>query len=200
MIRFLFRLVFRAVALVVLAGMALFVYHLYDSGQLPGVKRQIEDVTVKASVVAAFKLHKDLSERDIRVEADGSHVALRGAVSSDAERDQAVELASNVEGVETVTSELEIIEGLKREDRTTETGDKSFGQRIDETALLTKVRAALHLDRAIREIDLDVRVDGSSVIISGTVPSEELAKRIRDKVASVSGVESVEARLEAESP
>jgi len=201
-IRFVFRLIFRVISFLVLLAVILAVYYLYDSGQLPGVKRKIEDTAVTASVMAAIKLHKDLSERTIRVDTEGTVVTLTGAVASEAEAARAIELASNVEGVKSVTSRLVVSESLTEEadPEDGEVDDRSFGQRLDDTALLTKVRAALHLDRETRAIELDIHVDAGAVVLTGTVDTEELADRIRKRVESVSGVRSVDAQLEIVEP
>ena len=67
MFRFVFRMVFRAITLVILAGTAFVLYHLYESGQLPFIQRAIEDTAVTASVRAGFAIHRDLADRPIHV-------------------------------------------------------------------------------------------------------------------------------------
>ena len=63
---------------------------------------------------------------------------------------------------------------------------------------MTKIRTALHLDREARKIDVDIQVSAGRVVLRGEVPSEELAERIRTRVASVGGVESLHDELELE--
>lgn len=197
MFRFLFRIVFRAVSLVIVLGIAFIVYHLYTSGQLPYIRQVVEDTAVTGSVTAAFAVHRDLSERPIDIATEEGVVTLSGAVGSKAERESAEELASHVEGVEGVDNRLEVDPKLgSNEDAEHES--RSLGQRIDDAALLTKIRTALHLDREVREIELDIQVSEGRVIVRGEVPSEELAERIRTRVASVGGVETLDDELELE--
>ena len=106
MFRFLFRLAFRVVSLVLLLGIAFVVYHLYTSGQLPYIQRAVEDTAVTGSVKAAFAVHRDLSKRPIEIETDRRVVRLSGEVASEQERESAEELAANVDGVEGVENRM----------------------------------------------------------------------------------------------
>ncbi len=196
MFQFLFRLVFRVVSLVLLLGIAFVVYHLYRSGQLPYIQRAIEDTAVTGSVKAAFAVHRDLANRPIDIATDGGVVTLSGEVASKEERESAEELAANVEGVESVENRLEVDADMGEVEA--DPSPKSLGQRLDDVALLTKIRTALHLDREARKIDVDIQVSSGRVVLRGEVPSEELAERIRTRVASVGGVESLDDELELE--
>lgn len=196
MFRFLFRLAFRVVSLVLLLGIAYVVYHLYTSGQLPYIQRAVEDTAVTGSVKAAFAVHRDLSHRPIEIETDSGVVLLSGEVASTEERENAEELAANVEGVEGVENRLAVDAALGEIEA--DSSPKSFGQRLDDAALLTKIRTALHLDREARKIDVEIQVSAGRVVLRGEVPTEELAERIRTRVASVGGVESLDDKLELE--
>lgn len=194
MIRALFRVFLRAVSLALVLGVAFIVYHLYTSGHLPYIRRVVEDTAVTGSVTAAFAVHRDLSARPIEIATESGVVTLSGAVGSEEERDSAEELATHVEGVESVDNHLEIDPDLGSDGEEPET--RSLGQRIDDAALLTKIRTALHLDRDVRQIDVDIEVSEGRVVLRGEVPSEEIAERIRTRVASVGGVESLDDGLE----
>lgn len=196
MFRFLFKLVFRVVSLVLLLGIAYVGYHLYASGQLPTIQRALEDTAVTGSVKAAFAVHRDLSKRPIEIETDRRIVRLSGEVASEQERESAEELAANVEGVEGVENRLAVDASLGKVEA--DSSPRSFGQRLDDAALLTKIRTALHLDREARKIDVDIHVSAGRVVLRGEVPTEELADRIRNRVASVAGVKSLDDELELE--
>ena len=184
------------VSLVLLLGIAFVAYHLYTSGQLPYIQRAVEDTTVTGSVKAAFAVHRDLSKRPIEIETDRRVVRLSGEVASEQERESAEELAANVEGVEGVENRLAVDAALGAIEA--DSSPKSLGQRLDDAALLTKIRTALHLDREARKIDVDIQVSAGRVVLRGEVPTEELADRIRTRVASVGGVESLDDELELE--
>jgi osmotically-inducible protein OsmY len=191
MIRALFRMLFRGVLFVVLAAAALGVYHLYRTGRLPMVERAFEDTALRGAVAAAFAIHRDLSRRDITVSADGGTVELSGRVGSEEEKAAAEELAGSVEGVTEVANRLEVDDDLSA--RSEET--PSLGDKLDDVALLAKVRTALHLDREARRLELDVAVSSGTVVLKGVVPTEALAERIRTRVRSVGGVSELDDQL-----
>ena len=192
MFRFVFRLVAKAITLVILAGAAFVVYHLYESGQLPFIQHAIEDTAVTASVRAGFAIYRDLADRPIHVSTAGRVVTLSGRVASEEERSEAEAIASTIEGVDAIANHLET--GL--EEAVAETHGKSLGERLDDAALLAKIRTALHLDRDVRKLDVDIRVSSGQVILRGEIPSEALMERIRTRVAGVRGVERLEDELE----
>jgi osmotically-inducible protein OsmY len=194
MFRALIRTFFRGVLVLVVVAGAILLYQLYRSGNLATVKRAVEDTTVVGSVKAAYALHRDLSHRSIGVEASSGRVVLSGKVRSEAERSQAESLARSVDGVEEVENALEIDPGLEPP-----SGElRSLGERIDDVALLAKIRTALRLDRETKALDLEVHVTEGAVRIRGRVPSEALVERVRDRVGTVSGVETIDVELEVE--
>jgi osmotically-inducible protein OsmY len=75
---------------------------------------------------------------------------------------------------------------------------RSLGEAIDDAALLAKVRAALRLDRETKDLPIAVSVRDGTVTLEGRVPSEELRKRLLERVGSVSGVEKVDDRMRVE--
>lgn len=198
MFRFLFRFVFRVVSIVVLLGIAFGVYHLYTSGKLPYIQRVVEDTAVTGSVKAAFAVHRVFGERPIAITTDRGVVMLSGDVASSKERDAAEELASNVEGVVSVENHLEIDEALNNE--SPDVATRSLGQRVDDAALLGRIRTALHLDRDMRKIEVDIQVSEGRVMLRGEVATEEIAQQIRTRVASVAGVESLDDELKLGAP
>jgi osmotically-inducible protein OsmY len=194
MFRALIRTFFRGLlALVVVAG-AILLYHLYRSGNLGTMQRAVEDAAVVGSVKAAYALHRDLSHRSIGVEASSGRVLLSGKVRSEVERSQAESLARSVDGVQEVENALQVDPELD----SPATDVRSLGERIDDVALLAKIRTALRLDRETKALDLDVHVTEGAVRIRGRVPSEALVERVRDRVGTVSGVETLDVELEVE--
>jgi hyperosmotically inducible protein len=190
-LRALLRTFFRGILVLFLVAAAGSLYFLYRSGRLPYVQEVVEDAAVAASVKAAFALNRDLADRAIRVEARSGNVILRGTVGTESEKSVAASIAESVEGVRAVDNLLEIESSLTSESRST----RSLGETIDDTALLAKVRTALRLDKETRPLRLEVSVRGGRVVVEGIVPSEVLRTRVLERVASVSGVETVDDRM-----
>ena len=189
MIGFVFRLAFKLIFVIVVVAAVAFIYFLYSTGQLPYVQDAVENTKVAGSVKAAFAVHRDLSNRPIHVSADDGVVTLSGRVLSEEERGAAVDIAASVIGVEEVVDRFDIDPAIAEGGG--EAGSKSLGERLDDAALLAKIRTALHLDREIRRLELDVQVSSGEVVLRGSVPNEALKERVRARVASVDGVESL---------
>ena len=103
MFRFVFRLVLRAITLVILAGACLrSISTVYESGQLPFIQRAIEDTAVTASVRSGFAIHRDLSDRPIKVSTSEMVVTLSSRVSSEEDCFEAEAIASTIEGVDEI--------------------------------------------------------------------------------------------------
>jgi len=193
-LRALLRTFFRGILVLFLVGVAASLYYLYRSGRLPFLQEAVEDAAVVASVKAAYALNRDLAERAIRVEARSGNVILRGTVGRESEKSQAASIAESVEGVRSVENLLEIDPGLAPKVQSS----RSLGEAIDDAALLAKVRAALRLDKETRALPLEVSARGGTVVLEGRVPSEELRKRVLERVSSVSGVEKVDDQMRVE--
>ncbi len=194
MLRALLRTFFKGILALFLVAIAGSLYYLYRSGRLPYVQEAVEDAAVVASVKAAYALNRDLAERAIRVEARSGNVVLLGTVGAESEKARAASIAQSVEGVRSVENLLEIDPGLTPASES----HRSLGEAIDDTALLAKVRAALRLDRETRPLPLEVSVRGGTVVLEGRVPSEDLRRRVLERVAGVSGVEKVDDRMRLE--
>ncbi len=190
-LRALLRTFFRGILVLFLVAAFGSIYYLYRNGRLPYVQEAVEDAAVVASVKAAYALNRDLAYRAIRVEARSGNVILRGTVGSESEKSAAASIAESVEGVRAVENLLEIETSPTPQSRSS----RSLGETIDDTALLAKVRTALRLDKETRPLRLEVSVRGGTVVVEGSVPSQSLRTRVIERVASVSGVETVDDRM-----
>ena len=191
-LRALLRTFFRGILVLFLVAVFGSIYYLYRNGRLPYVQEAIEDAAVVASVKAAYALNRDLAYRAIRVEARSGNVTLRGAVRTETERSDAASIAKSVEGVRSVENLLDIDSGLAPQAQSS----RSLGETIDDAAVLAKVRTALRLDKETRPLSLEVSVRGGTVVLAGRVPSEESREKVLERVASVSGVEKVDDRMQ----
>jgi osmotically-inducible protein OsmY len=188
-LRGLLRAFFRGVLVLLLLAGAAAVYTYYRTGRLPYIQRVVEDAAVAASVKAAMALHRDLASRAIRVEARSGSVILRGTVGAEEEKLQATTIAESVEGVRAVENLLEVSAAPAA------SASRSIGQTLDDAALLAKVRAALSLDRQTKSVAVEVSVRDGTVVLEGTVPSDDVRIRVLERVQGVEGVENVDDRL-----
>jgi osmotically-inducible protein OsmY len=187
-LRALLRTLFRGILVLFLVAFVASVYYLYREGRLPYVQEAVEDAAVVASVKAAYALDRDLAERAIRVEARSGNVTLRGSVRTEAEQTYAASIAGSVEGVLSVDNLLEVDSSVP----SSAPSSRSLGEAIDDAALLAKVRTQLSLDRETRPLSLELSVRGSTVEVAGEVPSEDVRKRVLERLLRVRGVEKVD--------
>ena len=97
-----------------LAAMLTAVFLAGCAGPLGGLDTQrstgeaIDDVTIGTKLKAALAADPELSALKINVDTDNGRVALRGTAPSEAARERATQLASNVKGVVSVDNQLSV--------------------------------------------------------------------------------------------
>lgn len=116
-----------------------------------------------------------LKIEDLRVSAQSGVIELNGKVPSDAQRRLAEAAVIDIRGVKGVINNLRVEPGLNR------TAEE----------IRREVENTLRVDRLVEEENVDVKVDGSKVVLSGTVDSVASKQQvIRD--AWVEGVTEVD--------
>ncbi len=75
---------------------------------VPSTGLNFRDLTLKEEVIEALAFHEDIDASRIEVDVRGAVVTLMGPVQSQAERTEAAECASDVDGVVTVINQIEI--------------------------------------------------------------------------------------------
>ena len=73
--------------------------------------------------------------------------------------------------------------------------ERSTGERIDDAAVLTKVKTALINDPVISGMQIDVDVHRGTVVLNGAVDSPSVKQKAEDAVRGVSGVRAIDNRL-----
>jgi osmotically-inducible protein OsmY len=69
---------------------------------------------------------------------------------------------------------------------------ESTGQYIDDTAITTKVKAAIFDDATLKTLQISVKTNQGVVQLSGSVDSAHSVRKAGEVVGSVNGVVSVE--------
>lgn len=77
----------------------------------------------------------------------------------------------------------------------TKGADTSMGQKVDDSAITTKVKAELLGAKNVKSTHIHVKTHGGVVSLTGTVPSAEDKTAAEDVVSNVSGVASVKNHL-----
>jgi osmotically-inducible protein OsmY len=162
------------------------------------------DTALTTAVQAKFYAEELTRGRVIDVSAENGVVTLRGTVPTEAARQQAVQLARSVEGVTSVTDQLQVHDDTTAEARRAEpsaaTGTAGRDtNRADPAWIATKIQAQYFVDPDIKPWAIDVTtVSGGAVTLEGMVDSaEDKAKAVRI-ARETDGVTRVEDRLRVE--
>jgi osmotically-inducible protein OsmY len=127
------------------------------------------DAWVTAKIQAKYFMDAEVKGRDIDVDTNNGAVTLRGEVSSEAERRQAIAMARNTEGVRDVHDQLTI-------NRTPDTTDGQTGLAraagaVDDAWITTKILSKFYLDRDIKGSVINVNTSNGVVTLDGGVDS-----------------------------
>jgi hyperosmotically inducible periplasmic protein len=123
----------------------------------------------------------DASAYDVDVKVFRGKAVLLGEVEDERSREAAVQIASNVAGVQSVDDELKVL-GVPRE--TPFDDDPDF-------LIASRVSSMLAMDGDVRGRDIDVEAYDGIVYLTGIVRSESEKKRAATLAANARGVDAV---------
>lgn len=154
--------------------------------------RSVTEATLVAKVKSNLLWNEHVSGTDIGVSAENGVVTLEGSVGSKAERDLAVQLTRNTDGVESVRNRIAV---RGAEEKETSMVDKAAAA-VGNTFLASKVTAALMSGKGMEGADVNVGAANGTVTLTGTVTSKEQEKHVLEVVNNVQSVEKVVSKLQ----
>jgi hyperosmotically inducible protein len=142
------------------------------AGIMPDIDQP--DPWITAKIQARYFVDDEIKARNINVDTQNGRVTLKGTVGSEAERRQAVAIARNTDGVESVVDELRI---QPAETRGTTGSDSASATRqpTDGTSdawTTTKIQAKYFLDASVKGHEINVTTRNGIVTLAGTVGTE----------------------------
>jgi osmotically-inducible protein OsmY len=140
----------------------------------------VDDNTVNASVKAALIDDKDTSASSINVETYKGHVQLSGFVTTDVEKEAATTVAKRVSGVVTVYNDIGVHPST------------SAGTKLDDTVLVSKVKAALIDASDVKSGQINVEARGGVVQLAGFVSGEKMKQAAEAAATRIQGVKKIE--------
>lgn len=143
----------------------------------------IDDNTVNASVKSALVGDKATDAGKINVETYKGVVLLSGFVPTQGQKDAASKVAAGVSGVKEVKNEIAI------------GPSQSTGQKLDDSMLTGKVKAALVDAKDVKSGQINVETNGGVVQLSGFVTSGAMRDRAIKVATGVEGVKRVDDAL-----
>ena len=144
------------------------------------VGTQIDDTVVTASVKSALLADPEIKSFDFKVETRKGEVMLSGFVDNQAQLDRANALARAVPGVTSIQNKV-----------TLKTGSRTVGNKVDDSIITAKVKAALIGDQVIKSTDIAVVTRKGEVQLSGFVNSQTQIDRAVLIAKAIEGVANV---------
>lgn len=148
----------------------------------------MDDSTITAKVKAALVDHESIKSTDISVKTDQKVVTLSGFVESQAQAEEAVNVAKGVEGVTSVSDKLHVRDSKK-------TSVKGYA---GDTAITSEVKAKLLADDIVPSRKVKVETTDGVVQLSGTVDSQAQSERAESIAKAIDGVKSVKNDLKTQ--
>ena len=158
----------------------------------PTHSQEVIDVRQEAQIWTIYALSPYLRASDIKVSVRNGKATLTGHVADDLNKDLALQLALQVDGIQSVDNQIEMASSLVEP---VKTGTRSFGDMVDDTTVTSAVRSKLAWSRFADGLITDVSSAHGKVSLSGTATTEE-GKEAAGKLAmSTHGVHSVNNQL-----
>lgn len=161
---------------------------------------KVDDVRITSTIQSKYFLDDLVKGRRIDVDTRQGVVTLRGDVSNESERSQALLLARNTDGVQRVednltVNNLTVHPSVTGSTSTTADNAPSIAERVDDSLLTTKIQSKFFLDNQVKAGSIDVSSKDGVVLLEGTVPNEAARKKAVSIARSTDGVVQVVDRL-----
>lgn len=153
-------------------------------------KSAFKDGWIEGKLAAALSLNKHLDPFPINIRVDDNRATLEGEVHSDIEKDLAENIALGIEGIDSVTNNINVIEKPAPAAEPTKKG-RSFAQYVADVSTTAAIKTELLASKNIKGLDIKVDTFNDKVTLSGKVESLEeraLAQAIAAKHNDVKGV------------
>ena len=145
------------------------------------VGTELDDSVVTTRVKSALLDDIYVKSFDIKVETRKGEVMLSGFVDNQTQMDRAVTLTRGTEGVKGVDNKIILKQGSQA----------SLGNKLDDSVITTRVKAALLADTGINSQDIMVVTRKGEVQLSGFVNNQGQIDRAVDVAHGIEGVVKV---------
>ena len=150
------------------------------------------DARREGAIWSSFALNRHLNPFSFDIEVSDGEATLHGTVDEDVKRDLAGAIALSVEGVDSVSNNIEVEPAHIGEE---ESRARTFEQRVTDATATAAVKSKLLWNRNLRGLDIQVRTEEGVTTLSGIVSSEE-ERNLADRLArNTHGVDEVRNEL-----
>lgn len=148
----------------------------------------MDDSTITAKVKAALVDHESIKSTDISVKTEAKVVTLSGFVESQAQAEEAVKVAKEVEGVTSVSDKLHVRDAK----------DQSVKGYAGDAVTTSEIKAKLLADDIVPSRNVKVETTDGLVQLSGSVKNQAQSDRAESIAKAIDGVKSVKNDLKIE--
>ncbi|MDQ5891366.1 molecular chaperone OsmY [Pectobacterium aquaticum] len=141
----------------------------------------VSDSAITAKVKSALLEDKSITSSDISVETSNGVVTLSGFVGSQERSSRAVKIATQVEGVQSVSDKLQVKDAQSQ----------SVGAYADDAVITSTIKAKLLADDIVPSRKVKVETQAGVVQLSGGVDNKAQSDRAESIAKAVDGVKSV---------
>jgi len=141
------------------------------------------DTWLATKVKTALLFHRSVSAGTTKVDVKNGIVTLQGDADSQAQKDLTTEYAKDVEGVKSVTNEMNVTKNPK--------STQTIGEKIDDSSITAQVKMSLLYHRSTSALHTSVTTKDGEVTLSGKTSNAaqvELATKLASDVNGVKGV------------
>lgn len=144
------------------------------------VGTEIDDSVITTRVKTALLDNVDIKSFDLKVETRKGEVMLSGFVDNPSQIDRALAITQGISGVKSVDNKVSL-----------KGSSTSIGNKIDDSVITAKVKAALLADTSVKSVDIAVITRKGDVHLSGFVNNQGQMDRAQEVGRGIEGVNSV---------
>jgi hyperosmotically inducible protein len=152
------------------------------------------DTGLTTKVKSKLAADQNVNASLITVETRNKVVTLTGNLDSQAEKDKALELARNTEGVVSVVDMIGVRTAQHEGDAPSP--DRSLGDKIDDAGITMKVKAKLLDDPLVKGLKIDVDTREGVVYLTGTAGSAAERDKAIALAREAEGVKDVQPNID----
>jgi osmotically-inducible protein OsmY len=171
-----------------------------DDAPHPRVGDPVGNAWLTTKIQGKYFLDQMVKGRRVDVSTNNGVVTLSGTVNSEHEKQKAVEIARNTDGVRRVEDRLKVAPGTDRTPPVsgeTRTGDDStFTEQMSDAGITARVQSKFFLDDVVKARDIDVSTSAGVVTLQGHVTSDGERQQAIALARSVGGVQDVKDQLQ----
>lgn len=145
------------------------------------IGEKIDDTVITTQVKMALMKDSSTATFGTDVTTTNGIVVLKGTVQNNAEKDITTKVAASVQGVKSVKNEMKI----------TKDQTSTVSEKIDDSAITTKVKIALNSHDSTEALKTSVTTNDLVVTVSGKAKNKAEKELVTKIVKDVDGVKSV---------